>query len=144
MIKLFILILTLSLSTLAKVEIINPHIAHVIPGSSITAAFLKLKNTSDESIDLLSVEAKWANSVELHNHVMEKGVMSMRKMDKMTIPANGELILKSKSYHIMIFGLKEELKLDDIKILKLNFSNKKSQEIKFKVIDVYAKGYKHP
>lgn len=141
--KVLLIVVVLSFSVFASLEFINPHIAHVIPGSSVTAAFLKIKNKSDQEISLVGASASWAKTLELHNHMMEEGVMAMRKVDKMVIPAKGELVLKSKSYHIMIFKIQEEVKLNESKKITLKFSNKETKEVDFKIIDVYAKEHKH-
>ena len=144
MLKALIILSILSSNIFAKLDFVNPHVAHIIPGSSVTAAFLKITNTGEKAMDLISASVDWAQTVELHSHVMDKGVMAMRKVEKMTIPAGGEFVLKSKSYHIMIFSVKGELKIDETKKIKLNFADGTSSEVDFKVIDIYANGYKHP
>ena len=142
--KTLLLLSILSLCSFAKLSFINPHIAHVIPGSKISAAFLIIKNDSDKAVDLVGVKSDFAKVIELHTHEMEEGVMAMRKVEKMTIPAHGELVLKSKSLHIMIFKIQEELKLDSKRKMELSFSDGTKENVDFKIIDVYAKGYKHP
>ena len=134
----------ISVQVFAKITFIQPHIAHVIPGSKITAAFLKIKNDSDKPVDLISAKSDWAKTIELHTHEMEEGVMAMRKVDRMTVPANGTLVLKSKSMHIMIFKIQEDLKLNSKKKIDLTFNNGMTYAVEFKVQNIYADDYKYP
>jgi hypothetical protein len=45
----------------------------------------------------------------------------MSPVDSVDIPAGGELAFKPGSYHVMLMGLKQELKTGDKVTLTLNF-----------------------
>jgi copper(I)-binding protein len=49
------------------------------------------------------------------------GVMGMQKVDRLEIPAGGSVELRPGSYHIMLIGLKQELKAGETIELTLDF-----------------------
>ncbi len=70
---------------------------------------MTLENTSKENRALVAAESTAAGVVELHTHVNEDGVMKMRKIDKIDIPAGETVTLKPGGLHVMLIGLKENL-----------------------------------
>ncbi|PRM90957.1 transporter, partial [Arcobacter cryaerophilus gv. occultus] len=44
---------------------------------------------------------------ELHTHLHENGVMRMRQVESIAIPAKGEVALKPGSFHVMLFEVRE-------------------------------------
>ena len=67
--------------------------------------------------------------VEIHETSMDEGVMRMRKVSHIDIPANGSAKLKPGSYHIMLIDLYEDAILGKKVNAKLYFKN--AGEIKF-------------
>jgi copper(I)-binding protein len=49
----------------------------------------------------------------LHTHLHENGVMKMRPIDGIVIPAHGMAELKPGGDHVMLMGLKAPLKMGD-------------------------------
>lgn len=79
-------------------------------GSPInTAAFLSISNSGAEADRLLRVESNLAETVELHLSEMKDGVMMMRPVDGIDLPAGATVELKPGGYHIMLINLKQEL-----------------------------------
>lgn len=80
-------------------------------GSPInTAAFLSISNSGTEADRLLRVESNLAETVELHLSEMKDGVMMMRPVEGIDLPAGATVELKPGGYHIMLINLKQELK----------------------------------
>ncbi len=50
-------------------------------------------------------------------------MMEMRKIDRIPIPANGQVELKSGGLHLMLIGLTKPLKAGDKVSFTLQFSN---------------------
>jgi periplasmic copper chaperone A len=86
-----------------------------------SAAYMIIKNAGGQADRLLSVESDVAASVEIHLSEMNDGVMSMRPVEGIDIPAGGQAELKPGSYHVMLVGIKHDLKEGDKVQLKLNF-----------------------
>jgi hypothetical protein len=52
---------------------------------------------------------------------MKDNVMSMSPVEAIEVPANGQVELKPGGYHVMLVGLKQDLKVGDIVKLTLVF-----------------------
>jgi copper(I)-binding protein len=117
----------------APLKLENAQIRFVPKGRNISAAFVKIKNTTSNDIEIVDITSDRFAEIELHTHKIIDGVMKMRQVSSMLIKANSQRVLKSKSDHIMFFGLKKELKLGEKIPLKLIFKDKKSQVALFEV-----------
>jgi hypothetical protein len=90
-------------------------------GGGNSAAYMILKNTGNEADRMLSADSDIAEAVELHISEMKDGVMTMHQVDGIDIPGNGQAELKPGGLHVMLIGLKQELKVGDIVNFTLNF-----------------------
>ncbi len=84
---------------------------------------MTLVNDSETAFTLTSVSFSGANVVEIHETSMNEGMMRMRKVSHIDIPANGSAELKPGSYHIMLIGLEKEMKAGTAETLTLTFSD---------------------
>ena len=91
-----------------KIQVIDPWIREVPPVSKMSAAFVKIKNPTSKTVRLIEVKSNLSDVAELHTHGMVDGVMKMRKVPFIKIPANGEVSLKPGGLHIMFIGLKKK------------------------------------
>ena len=90
-------------------------------GGSNGAAYMTIVNKSANADRLTSAESDVANSIELHQTVMKDNVMSMSPVEAIEVPANGQVELKPGGYHVMLVGLKQDLKVGDMVKLTLVF-----------------------
>lgn len=93
------------------------------------AAYLVIENKGSTPDRLLRVESDAAMQTEIHLSEMKDDVMKMAPVDGVDIPANGKVELKSGGYHIMMIGLKHDLKEGEKVRLKLTFETTGSVEI---------------
>ncbi|WP_421250994.1 copper chaperone PCu(A)C [Aeromonas sp. 600584] len=98
-----LLVLGIAAPALAKVEAVDGYVRLLPPGSPNTAAFMVLKNDADQPVKLVAAASAAAGRAELHTHLHENGVMKMRQVENIEIPAKGEAVLKPGSLHIMLF-----------------------------------------
>ena len=75
-----------------------------------TAAFMTIRNTSTADVAIVSVRTPAAKVAELHEMRDDGGVMRMRKVDRLVVPAQGTLTLKPGGLHVMLFQLTAPLK----------------------------------
>jgi hypothetical protein len=88
------------------------------------AAYMLLKNGTSAEDALIGASSDVAQAVEIHLSQMKAdGTMEMIQQEAIAIPANGEVELKPGSYHIMLIGLKKDLKTGDEISLTLHFKN---------------------
>jgi copper(I)-binding protein len=98
---------TLSASVLAELVVEEGYVRKPIPGRSMSAAFMTVRNTGAEDFVLTSATLEGTGSVEIHTHTHDDGVMRMRQLHELTIKAGDAVILEPGGLHLMIFGIKE-------------------------------------
>lgn len=89
-----------------------------------SAAYMMLTNTTGLDDELVGASSDIANAVEVHLSQMgADGVMQMIQQESVALPAGGMLELKPGSYHVMLIGLKQDLKVGDSITITLHFKN---------------------
>ncbi len=106
-----------------EISIVDPYVRAVPPGQKISAAFLQLDNASDSMQSIVSASSPAAEVVELHTHIHDNGMMKMRRIEKIDIPAKGKTLLKPGGLHIMLIDLKNNLKPGQEVSVTLKFSD---------------------
>ena len=111
----------------AQVEVDNAW-ARATPGKAENgAAYLTLVSPSGDR--LTSVSTPDAQKAELHNMTMEGGVMQMRPLAGVDLPAGQKVTLKPGGMHIMLVGLRQPLKQGDTFPLTLSFEKAGRKEV---------------
>jgi len=123
------LLLSPSLIFADGVSIENPYVREVPPGQPNSASFMTLTNDTNVDIALIKASSDVAPDVELHEHVDDDGLLKMRQIPKIIIPANGTTILKPGGLHVMLIGLNKTLKSGDNVEITLEFDNGTKQTI---------------
>jgi copper(I)-binding protein len=98
-----------------------------------SAAYMILRNGGATADRLIKAESDVAGAVELHKTTMEGNMMKMAPVDGILLPAQGQAELKPGGLHVMLIGLKRELKAGDKLKLKLHFEKAGVQEIEAEV-----------
>jgi copper(I)-binding protein len=97
-----------------RVEVSAARVRAQPTGAPNSAAFVTLKNPGAAAA-LVGAEATLAGApvagaVELHTHSAgADGAMQMRQVDRIDLPAGGEVVLQPGGLHIMLIGLKAGL-----------------------------------
>lgn len=97
-------------SAFAELIVEDAHIRESIPGAPNSAAFMILKNVSEQDVVLTSVTSELARTTELHNHINDEGVMRMREVPEIVVPSGQSVELKPGGLHVMFMGLATPLK----------------------------------
>ncbi|MBM3392802.1 MAG: copper chaperone PCu(A)C [Betaproteobacteria bacterium] len=121
-----------SLSALADVSVKDAWVRGTTPAQKATGAFMEL--TSSEAAVLLSAGSPAAGVVEIHTMKMEDGVMKMRAIPKLDLPAGKGIRLAPGGNHIMLMELKQQLKKGEVVpiTLKIEGKDKKVQTVEVK------------
>ncbi len=119
----------------ADVKVGNMTIVHpwarATPGAvKNSAAFFVVENKGGAD-KLVGVAGDVAREIQIHTMITEAGVMKMREIKSLDVPANGKLELKPGGLHIMLIGLKDGLKDGTTFPLTLKFE--KAGEVKVTV-----------
>jgi copper(I)-binding protein len=81
----------------------------VPPGQTNSAAFMILTNGGDGDHALTTAESNVSKVGELHTHRMEEGMMKMRRVEKIDLPAGETVKLEPGGLHVMLIGLEKQL-----------------------------------
>lgn len=113
----------------AGIIIEDSYVRVVPPGQKNTGAFMTIHNASDKIRRITSAQSNVAKIVELHTHVHEEGMMKMRQIDKIDIPAMGKTVLKPGGLHVMLIGITEAIVEGKPVKITLVFANGERKEI---------------
>ena len=80
----------------------------MVPGQEVGAAYMVLQSATDAS--LTGVGSPAADSIEIHSMAMNNGVMEMRMLETLSLPAGKVVKLEPGGLHLMLFDLKKPLK----------------------------------
>jgi len=97
-----------------------------------TAGYMTVIDQSGQGDELVGLDAVGGGKAEVHESVMKNGVMSMRRQDKLPVPAGGRLELKPAGAHIMIMGA-PDLKTGDTFPITLRFKRHGDITVNFAV-----------
>ena len=95
-------------SAFAQVSVSNAWVRATVPVQKSSGAFMVLR--SAQPARLVGVSSPVAASVELHKSAMQDGMMSMDHVDAIDLPAGQDVNLAGGGYHVMLIGLKRQLK----------------------------------
>ncbi len=100
-----------TLPALAETTIAEAWVRATVPQQKATGAFMQL--TSDVDARLVSASSPVAGVVEIHEMSMQGNVMKMSRMPALELPAGKTVELKPGGYHVMLMGLKQQVKEGD-------------------------------
>ena len=105
----------------AAIAVSGAWVREPVPGKAMAAGYLKVENHSGDEEVLLGLDCADAAAVEMHEMFHEADMMKMRKMEQWAIPGHGSLALAPGGGHLMVLGLRRELKEGDTVQLTLHF-----------------------
>ncbi|MGH6911066.1 MAG: copper chaperone PCu(A)C [Phenylobacterium sp.] len=85
--------------------------------------YLVVANGGKAADTLVRVESPVAARVEMHSSSMAGGVMSMKREDRVPVPAGGQAAFAPGGYHLMLIGLTKTLKAGDKVPATLTFAS---------------------
>jgi len=90
-----------------------------------TGAFMQL--TAARPVKVVAASSPVAEVVEIHEMKMDNGVMKMRAVEALPLPAGQPVALKPGSYHVMLMGLKAPIKAGETVPLTLTVEGEDKQ-----------------
>jgi copper(I)-binding protein len=112
----------LSAAAQAQVSVTAPWVRATVPAQQSTGAFMHVQ--SPTAARLVGVTSPVAEVVELHKMEMQHDVMKMAKVDSIELPAGKAVNLATGGYHIMLTGLRRQLKEGEAVALTLQVVGK--------------------
>lgn len=119
-------------TTLAQQATANPVISDVwvkasVPGGTVSAAYMQIKSATP--LKLVKAASPVAGIVEIHDMKMKDGVMEMKAMDALDLPAGKAVELKPGGIHVMMMKVKKPINKGDKVPLTLTFEGAGSKPV---------------
>ncbi len=102
-----------------------------VAGQNATGAFMEITASADST--LIGVASPVAKSVEIHEMTMDGGVMKMRAVKSVPLPAGKPVEFKPGGYHVMLIGLLKPLNGGDSVPIELTLQGKDQKSSKVNV-----------
>ena len=118
------LLLTLALAAspaLAQVGIDHPWIRATAPGAKVAGGFMTITNGASAPDRLVGAASSIAERVELHVSTHEDGMMKMRQVQAIDVPAGGRFELKPGGTHLMFVNITRQIKQGETIPVTLTF-----------------------
>jgi len=115
------------------VAIMNSWVREAHEKATVNAGYMTLVNAGDEEVTLLKVESDAYDKIEVHEMVTVDGMMEMREVKDLSIPANGQIRFEPGGKHLMLMGPKEHLTTGQKVDMTLVFKSGKIQTVSIQV-----------
>ena len=113
----------------SAITVSDPYVRLLPPGATTSAAYLLMKNSGAADRKLVKADSPVAQSIEVHEHRTDNGVMKMREVGSILIKAHAQTELKPGGYHLMLIGVKRPLAEGDSVAITLTFDDGSKQPI---------------
>jgi len=124
--------------TAAAVQVEGAWVRPTVPGQKGTGAFMRI--TARDGMRLVGVSSPVAGVVEVHEMKMEGGVMKMRAVPALELPAGQPVELKPGGYHVMLMDLKNALPRDTTVPMTLMFKDARGADSRLELSVPVASG----
>jgi copper(I)-binding protein len=98
---------------------------------------------SSPADEIVGITSDVAEAVEIHESKMSGDVMEMHPLHSVPLPAGEEVLFEPGGLHIMLIGLKQDLKLGDDIQVALQFKNAQDIQLRVPVQDSAESGANH-
>lgn len=115
----------------------DAHMMTLPPGQTVGAVYLALSNSSEQDLVLNHIDAPVAGVAEVHRHLYEDGVMRMRQVHHLTVPAKSTLVFEPGGYHIMLMEVADVPPSGDSFAMRLEFSHGEALTVDVEVRPVH-------
>jgi copper(I)-binding protein len=107
------------------IKIVNAWVAATEESDDMSVAYMSL--LSHEDLILTSITSPTIKTIEMHNTILEKGIMKMRMAHEIKIDHDKTFEFKSGGSHLMLMDFKSPLKAGEKVKMTLHFKDKKNQ-----------------
>jgi periplasmic copper chaperone A len=104
-----------------------------LPNNLPAAGYVTLVNSGDKPVDLVDISSNDYGDAMLHQTVSNGSSQKMVMVDKLTVPAHGQVSIAPGGYHVMLEDAKHKIAPGDTVRLTLKFSDGESLDTPFAV-----------
>jgi hypothetical protein len=115
------------------VAIKNAWVRETDSKAKVNAGYMTLLNAGPEEVTLVKVESESYEIIEVHEMAAVAGLMEMREVTDMIIPANGQIQLKPGGMHLILKKPRRHLTTGQKVDMTLTFKSGKKQWVSVQV-----------
>jgi copper(I)-binding protein len=104
-----------------------------LPNNLPAAGYVTLVNASDKPVELINISSNDYGEAMLHQTVSNGSTQKMVMVDKLTVPAHGQVAIAPGGYHVMLENAKHKVAPGDTVHLALKFSDGETLDTPFAV-----------
>jgi copper(I)-binding protein len=112
------------------------HSGHDDAPGEASAVYMRIKNRGDADRIIVSAESAAAAQIDFHQTVIENDIARMAALESLVIPAGETLELRPGGAHIMLAGLREDLRHEGRFTLQLQCSAGEVYELDIHIADM--------
>ncbi|MCC7412724.1 MAG: copper chaperone PCu(A)C [Gammaproteobacteria bacterium] len=116
------------------IHVIDPLAYETPPTAPTAAVYLVMHNTGTAADRLVGAATPAAGRVEIHTVELTGGVMRMRPIDGVELPAGGSAALRSGGQHLMLMDLPRPLRAGASLELTLRFQHAAERRISVPIV----------
>jgi len=111
-----------------QLQVHDAWIRATVTGQQATGAFMQLQPS--QAMTLVGARSPLTPVVEVHEMAVIDGVMKMRHLPELPLPAGQATALKPGGYHIMLMDLKQPIRSGETVTITLRMADGSTQEIR--------------
>ncbi len=115
------------------VAIMNAWVREAHSQAKVNAGYMTLVNVGSDDLTLVKVESEAYAHIEVHEMATVDGLMEMREVTDLVIPAKGQIQFEPGGLHLMLMGPREQLATGQSVDMTLTFKSGKKQTVSVKV-----------
>lgn len=115
------------------VAIMNAWVREAHPAAPVNAGYMTLINVGDEDLQVALVESDAFETVEIHEMAPVDGMMKMRRIHDLVIPARGQVSLEPGGKHLMLKKPRAPLTSGEKIDVTLTFESGRQQTVSIQV-----------
>lgn len=117
-----------------NLSIKTPEVRLYKVGSNSAEAFMEIQNNSTQAYTLIAATTPVDQETQLHKTIIQNGKATMVQIKQITIPAKQDEDLQFGGIHVMLIGLDEKLKANEIIPITLIFNDGSDLKINATVV----------
>ena len=130
---LLILLIIFPAATLADLEIDNAWDKNLPPTLPVRAGYMNIFNPGSKAVSIVSVTSDAFKNIEVHQTIVQDGLVRMEQVQDLTIEPNSQLNLEPGGIHLMMMHPTEITSPGDKIQVTIEFSDGSQQSLIFTV-----------
>ena len=89
----------------ADIDVADARVRAMLPGMDKTAGYMRIANRTDQVKVLVAVSMPGIRAIEIHETTEVDGMMRMRPLTELSLPAGATVTLSPGGRHLMLIGV---------------------------------------